>query len=192
MDTILIKDFSAPSELSLRPIPSSKPILSDAYELLPWLIEMVQTNTFSGIEDEDPYHHLQQFEQTCDYLRIEGMSDETICWKLFPFTLKGKACQWYDRTKEKKKGDWGCLCVGFCMDFYPLSRLVNLRTKIIFFKQGDSESMSSSWEHFEPLYKSGPDLGLQDHILLQYFYIGLNRESRAYLLTWIIHTPYIQ
>jgi hypothetical protein len=45
MDTTLIKDFLAPSELSLRPMPSSKPILSDAYELRPWLIEMVQTNT---------------------------------------------------------------------------------------------------------------------------------------------------
>jgi hypothetical protein len=85
MDTTLIKDFSA--ELSLRPMPSSKLILSDAYELRPRLIEMVQTNTFFGIEDEDPYHHLQQFEQTCDCLHIEGMSDETIRWKLYPFTL---------------------------------------------------------------------------------------------------------
>jgi hypothetical protein len=91
MDTTLIKDFSA--ELSLRPMPSSKPILSDAYELRPRLIEMVQTNTFFGIEDKDPYHHLQQFEQTCDCLHIEGMSDETIHWKHFPFTLKGKARQ---------------------------------------------------------------------------------------------------
>jgi hypothetical protein len=109
MDTTLIKDFSAPSELNLRPMPSLKPILSDAYELCPWLIEMVQTNTSLGIEDEDPYHHLQQSEQSCDCLHIEGMSDDTIRWKLFPFTLKGKAHQWYDRTKEKMKGDWGTL-----------------------------------------------------------------------------------
>jgi hypothetical protein len=79
MDTTLIKDFSAPLELILRPVPSSKPILYDAYELRPWLIEMVQTNTFLGIEHEEPYHHLQQFEQTCDCLHIKGMSDETIC-----------------------------------------------------------------------------------------------------------------
>jgi hypothetical protein len=59
-------------------MPSSKPILSDAHELRPLLIEMVQTNTLLGIEDEDPYHHLQQFEQTCDRLHIEGMSNETI------------------------------------------------------------------------------------------------------------------
>jgi hypothetical protein len=81
---------------------------------------MVQTNTFLGIEDEDPYHHLQQFEQTCDYLHNKGMSDETICWKLFPFTLKGKARQWYDRTKDKMKGDWGSLCADFLHGFLSL------------------------------------------------------------------------
>jgi hypothetical protein len=71
MDTALIKDFSAPSELNLRPMTLSKPILYDSYELRPRLMEMVQTNTFLGIEDEDPYHHLQQFEQmTACTLRV--------------------------------------------------------------------------------------------------------------------------
>jgi hypothetical protein len=138
MDNTLIKDFSAPSELSLRPMPSSKPILADAYELCPRLVEMVQTNTFLGLVDKDPYHHLQQFEQTCDCLYIKGMSDETIRWKLFPFTLKGKARQWYDWTKEKMKDDWGTLRADFCMDFYPLSKVVDLRIKIISFKQRDN------------------------------------------------------
>jgi hypothetical protein len=119
MDTTFIKDFLAPSELSLRHMPSSKPILAGAYELRPQLIEVVQTKTFLEIEDEDPYHHLQQFEQTCDCLHIEGMLDETIRWKLFPFTLKGKACQWYDRTKEKMKGDWGILHADFSWIFIP-------------------------------------------------------------------------
>jgi hypothetical protein len=40
--------------------------------------------------------------------------------------------------------------------------------------------MSSSWERFELLCKSEPDLSLQDHIFLQ-FYFGLNKESGAYL-----------
>jgi hypothetical protein len=105
---------------------------------------MVQTNTFSGIEDEDPCHHLQQFKQTFDCLHTEGMYDETIRWKIFPFTLKGKALQLYDRSKGKNQGDWGILSLDFCNGFYPLSRVVNVRTKIISFKQGDSESMSSS------------------------------------------------
>jgi hypothetical protein len=81
------------------------------------------------------------------------------------------------------KGDWGTLRADFCMDFYLISKVVDLRIKIMSFKQGDNESMSSSWDCFELLCKSGPDLSLQGHILLQHFYIGLNKESRAYLNT---------
>jgi hypothetical protein len=68
----------------------------------------------------------------------------------------------------------GTLRADFCMDFYPLSKVVDLRIKIISFQQGDNESLSSCWERFELLCKLGPDLSLQDHILLQYFYIDLN------------------
>jgi hypothetical protein len=80
---------------------------------------MVQTNTLLGIEDEDPYHHLQQFEQTCDYLHIKGMLDETIYWMPFAFTLKGKARQWYNQTKEKMKGNWGTLRADLAWIFIP-------------------------------------------------------------------------
>jgi nitrogen fixation protein FixH len=70
---------------------SSKLILTLAYELCPCLVAMVQNQSFSGKVDKNPYLHLQEFEQTCDCLRIEGMSNETLRWKLFPFSLKERA-----------------------------------------------------------------------------------------------------
>jgi hypothetical protein len=70
----------------------------------------------------------------CQHLHIEGMSNETTRWKPFPFTLKGEAHQWYDRTKEKMRGERRTLRAEFCMDFYPLSKVVDLRIKIISFK----------------------------------------------------------
>jgi hypothetical protein len=56
---------------------------------------MVQDKPFSGEVDENPYSHLREFEQTCACLHIEGMSDETLRWKLFPFSLTGEAKRWY-------------------------------------------------------------------------------------------------
>ena len=105
---------------------------------------MVQSHTFLGKLDKDPTLHLQTFEETCNCLRIEGMSDETIRWKLLPFSLRGKAHQWYDRTKEEKKGDWGTLSTNFWSAFYPVSKVVDIRTQILSFKQKDNESLSSS------------------------------------------------
>jgi hypothetical protein len=121
---------------SHRPKESFKPILAPAYELRPRLIEMVQNHPFSGKEDENSYLHLRDFEQTCDCLHIAGMSDEILRWKLFPFSLRGRARIWYDRTVESKQGDWGSLRSSFCLDFFPIHKAVNLRAEVItFFKK---------------------------------------------------------
>ena len=61
-----------------QPKESLKPILTPGYELCPWLINMVQDQPFSGEDDENPYFHLNEFEQTYACLRIVGMSDKTL------------------------------------------------------------------------------------------------------------------
>jgi hypothetical protein len=160
IDSTLIYQYAAPTSTSHRPKESSKPILTPAYELRLCLVAMVQNQSFSRMVDENPYLHLQEFEQTYDYLRIEGMFDETLRWKLFPFFLKGRAKKWYNRTVEKKHGDWGTLCSSFCLDFFPISKVVNLRTEVLSFKQEDNESLTTSWEYFNSLIDSGPDLAL--------------------------------
>jgi hypothetical protein len=54
-------------------------------------IAMVWEQTFSGLDYENPYHHLWGFEQLCACLTILGMSHETLWWKLFPFSLNERA-----------------------------------------------------------------------------------------------------
>ena len=70
---------------------------------------MIQNLSFSGKEDENPYLHIRDFEQTCDCLRIEGISDKTLRWKLFPFSLRGEARQWYSQKVSQQRGEWGVL-----------------------------------------------------------------------------------
>jgi hypothetical protein len=67
----------------------------NGYELRPTFIAMVWEQSFSGMEDENPYTHLREFEQLCSCLTIAGMTQETIKWKLFPFSLLGTMKQWY-------------------------------------------------------------------------------------------------
>ena len=74
------------------------PILIDGYELRPAFIAMVQEQSFSGQEEENPYTHLQEFEQLCSCLIFSGMTQETIKWKLFSFSFLGRAKQWYAHT----------------------------------------------------------------------------------------------
>ena len=40
-----------------------------------------------------------------------------------------------------------------------------------------------AWERFSVLINTGPDLTIQDPILLQYFYMGLDRKTSKHLDT---------
>ena len=76
------------------------------YELDPDIIAMVRERTFPSLGIEDPYHHLLEFEELCSYLVIPSMSQETLRWKLFPFSLIEKAEQWYTHNAGNANGDW--------------------------------------------------------------------------------------
>jgi len=86
-----IYEFHRPMGTHLEPPTSSKPIIASSFEIDPEYIEFVQKQPFSGEGEEKTYTHLREFYRVCDLLRIEGMSDETLKWKLFLFNLMGKA-----------------------------------------------------------------------------------------------------
>ena len=70
--------FSAPVGKYLEPATSSHPIKADGYEIRPDFISLVRELNFSGGLDENPYKHLQDFEEICATLMISGMNHETL------------------------------------------------------------------------------------------------------------------
>jgi hypothetical protein len=52
---------------------------------------------------------------------------------------------------------------------------------VLNFRQPEEESLSTSWDHFNELIITSPDLAIQDPVLLQYFYMGLSKDSRKSL-----------
>ncbi|RVW20222.1 hypothetical protein CK203_112020 [Vitis vinifera] len=47
--------------------------------------------TFHGMESENPYQHIKEFEDVCNTFLEGGASIDLMRLKLFPFTLKDKA-----------------------------------------------------------------------------------------------------
>ena len=139
----------------LEPPPSCHPIISDGYEILPSLVAMVRTQSFSGRKDDCPYAHLQVFEENCSLLIIPNMTQHTLWWKLFPFSLMGEARIWYNRTARGVGGDWIQLKDEFCLFFYPISKVIAHRNQLMTFDQGD-ESLGVAWARFMHLVESGP------------------------------------
>jgi hypothetical protein len=109
------------------------------------------------------------------------MPDNTLRWKLFPFSLMEIAKHWYNRTVGSMQGDWETLFLKFCLHFFFISKVVSLRIEVLTFRQLEEESFDKSWDRFNELVDTGPDLAIPDPILLQYFYVGLSGDSRESL-----------
>ena len=142
---------------------------------------MVREQTFLGHDNKNPYHHLREFEQLCSCLSIAGMAQETLRWKLFPFSLNERARQWYAQNVGNVNGEWEELRDRFCLAFFPISRLASLRKEILDFHQDEKESLGAAWARFSQLTHAGLDLSTPDHVLLQHFWLGLSKESALQL-----------
>jgi hypothetical protein len=111
------------------------------------------------------------------------MSDETLRWKLFPFSLTREAKHWCKRHVKSSQGDWEALRSSFCSRFFSINRVVKLHAEIINFKKEKNDSIGKTRERFENILDSGPNLSLLEHVLLQHFFTGLNKKTRKHLNT---------
>src|SRR6185369_18092462 len=63
------------------------------FEIKTSIIRMVQSSPFTGKEDANL--HLQGFLQLCRTFDMQGMTQDQIRARLFPFSLLGRALQWF-------------------------------------------------------------------------------------------------
>jgi hypothetical protein len=87
---------------------------------------LVRELNLDGGLDENPYKHLQDFVEICATLMISGMNYETLKWMAFPFSLTGRAKQWYKLHVSSCHGSWVILKDQFCFAFFSLSKIIDL------------------------------------------------------------------
>jgi hypothetical protein len=176
-----IYSFSAPKGKYLEPATSSHPIKAEGYEIHPDFISLVRELNFAGGLDENPYKHLQDFEEICATLMISGRNHETLKWKAFPFSLMGWAKQWYKLHVSSCHGSRVILKDQFCFTFFLLSKIVDLRNEVLNFAQKEGESLGAAWSRYNQLALLGPELSIVDAMFMQHFVHGLGTESTKYL-----------
>ena len=74
MEQLSFPQLSTPMGEFSEPLSSS----SSNHELNPGFIAMIRKRPFSGEIHEDPYEHLQEFEELCSSLVIPGMTQEIL------------------------------------------------------------------------------------------------------------------
>jgi hypothetical protein len=176
-----IYSFSAPEGKYLEPTTLQHPIETEGYEIHPDFISLVRELNFAGGLDENPYKHLQDFEEICATLMVSRMNHVTLKWKAFLFSLTGWATQWYKLHVNSCHSSWVILKDQFCFTFFPLSKIIDLRNEVLNFAQKKGESLGAAWSSYNQLALSGPELSIPDAMFMQHFVHGLGTESTEYL-----------
>ena len=63
------------------------------FEIRPAMITLIERRQFSGAKHESPLNNLKEFEKYCNTIKVNGISQEFIRLKLFPFSLIGRALE---------------------------------------------------------------------------------------------------
>jgi hypothetical protein len=128
-----LREFTTPSTTNIHtgPTPNTNNL---EFELKPSLINMVQATSFSGKAHEDASAHLQNFLEISSTVVIKNVAQDIILLLLFPFSLVGRAKQWFYTNKDNIN-TWEKCSKAFLEKFFLVGKTNALRGKISNFQQ---------------------------------------------------------
>nr|GEV33834.1 hypothetical protein [Tanacetum cinerariifolium] len=130
------------------------PINANNFELKQTLINLVQSNQFTG--RQDPHNHLRFFNKVTSKFRHPEVPNTTIKLLLFPFSLEGEARTWLDKEPPHSILMWEDLVSKFINQFFPPSKTTYLRNEITNFLLKPNETFNEAWERFKDLLRQCP------------------------------------
>ena len=154
---------------------------ADDVAVRPYLVPLLPT--YHGMENENPYTHLRDFEEVCTTFK-EGMMDmDLLKLKAFPLTLKDKAKIWLNSLRPRTIRNWAELQAEFLKKFFSAHKTNNLKRKIYTFAAHDGEKFYQCWERFLETISACPHHGFDTWMLVNHFYGGMSPAMRQLLET---------
>ena len=83
---------------------------------------------------------------SCSTFTIKGVTQDAILLRLFPFSLLGKAKQWFYAIKDRYT-TWDNCSSAFLAKFFPTGKTNALHGIISSIQQQHDESIPEAWEH---------------------------------------------
>ncbi|CAL9024826.1 unnamed protein product [Prunus brigantina] len=148
----------------------------DRFELKSGMIHLLPT--YYGNTTEDPYMHIKQFFEICATIKIQGLDDEQIKMRLFPFSLKDKAKSWLYSLPNASIHTWEELSNKFLQKFFPAQKTNKIRQEILRFTQKEGEAFHECWERYKEMISSCPHHNIETWMQMQSFYEGLLDSER--------------
>ena len=147
----------------------------------PYLVPLLPT--FHGMENENPYTHIQDFEEVCTTFKEGAFDMDLLKLKAFPLTLKDKAKIWLNSLRPRTIRNWAELQAEFLKKFFSAHKTNNLKRKIYTFAAHDSERFFQCWERYLETISACPHHGFGTLMLVNHFYDGISPSMKQLLET---------
>ncbi|GJU47067.1 reverse transcriptase domain-containing protein [Tanacetum coccineum] len=150
------------------------PILAEHFELKHSLINMMTSDQFFGLKKDNPHDHIRWFNKITSTIKYKDVPNSAIKLMLFPFSLAGAARRCLEKEPLRSILTWEDLVSKFINEFFPPSRMTNLRNEISIFEQRFGESFHEAWYRYKDLLRACPHHGFTELHQHDTFYNALN------------------
>ena len=155
--------------------------LADDVVVRPYLVPLLPT--FHGMENENPYTHIREFEEVCTTFK-EGVPEmDLLKLKAFPLTLKDKAKIWLNSLCPRRIRNWVEHQAKFLKKFFSTTKNNSLKRQIYTYSAYDNEKFYQCWERFMETINACPHHGFDTWILVNHFYDGMSPSMKQLLET---------
>ncbi|KAL4284592.1 hypothetical protein GQ457_16G007950 [Hibiscus cannabinus] len=158
------------------------PLAIPPIQLKPVMFNMLNSiGQFGGSPHEDARQHLRSFIEVCDSFRQQGVHEDVLRLKLFPYSLRDRARLWFNSIPSGSVESWDDLCRNFIIRYSSTIMTDKLRNDITSFRQTDDESMYEAWDRYKELFRKCPMHGFNEWTKVIMFYNGVNAPTRMML-----------
>ncbi|KAH9734901.1 hypothetical protein KPL71_017554 [Citrus sinensis] len=175
-----LRDYIVPTVNGARSSIARPAVQANNFEIKPAIIQMIQTSVqFAGMPNDNSNAHIANFLEICDTFKQNGVSDNAIRQRLFPFSLRDKEKEWLHSLPAGTITTRDGLAHKFLAKYFPPARTTKLRNDITTFAQFEMESLYEVWKRYKDLLRKCPHHGLLIWLQVRTFYNGLGSNTRT-------------
>ena len=145
----------------------------------PYIVPLLPT--FHGMESENPYSHIREFEEVCNTFKEDISNVDLMRMKFFPLTLKDKAKNWLNSLRPRTIRNWADMQAKFLKKFFNTHRTNSLESQIYIFVFHKNEKFYQCWERYLETINVCPHHGFDTWMLVNHFYDGMSPAMKQLL-----------
>ena len=124
-----LRDYVVPTVNGARSSIARPTVQANNFEIKPVIIQVIQTSVqFTGILNDDPNAHIVNFFKFCDTFKQNGVSNNAIRLRLFPFSLRDKTKEWLNSLHAGTITTWDGLAHKFLEIQRPIKKISTSRS----------------------------------------------------------------